>query len=220
MSLVTNLFSSWRLAPLGVSGLSGWRKAWSTNLCRLEWIWPSHSLVEMLGRPTMITRTVTWMVLWTGYGYGRAGLTLTLKHGWGRTYAQLQSFGYLPFNPHVDLFQKAFVKFCKYPRKIIPQVLLQVHAILVVATLSPEADEFTAKEERHLTFKMDRKIKQNIHVHDSRYMFFVWWQWNYCVIVSTRHMSLWVYLLHVCHCVAGRHTVDTQQQIHNRYMDG
>lgn len=157
MSLVTNLFSSWRLAPLGVSGLSGWRKAWSTNLCRLEWIWPSHSLVEMLGRPTMITRTVTWMVLWTGYGYGRAGLTLTLKHGWGRTYAQLQSFGYLPFNPHVDLFQKAFVKFCKYPRKIIPQVLLQVHAILVVATLSPEADEFTAKEERHLTFKMDRK---------------------------------------------------------------
>lgn len=84
-------------------------------------------------------------------------MTLTLKHGWGRTYAQLQSFGYLPFNPHVDLFQKAFVKFCKYPRKIIPQVLLQVHAILVVATLSPEADEFTAKEERHLTFKMDRK---------------------------------------------------------------
>ena len=46
---------------------------------------------------------------------------------------------------------------CKYPRKTIPQVVLQVHAILVVATLSPEADEFTAKEERHLTFKMDRK---------------------------------------------------------------
>lgn len=127
-------------------------------------------------------------------------MTLTLKHGWGRTYAQLRSFGYLPFNPHVDLFQKAFANTLEIPRETIPQVLLQVHAILVVATRSPEADEFTAKERRHLTFKMDCKSNKTFHVHDSRYVYVLCMMTVNLLFDSFYAVYFHVYFYYICDC--------------------